>query len=350
MDRKNVVVVFGGTSPEYGVSLLSAHAVISNLDREKYNVIMLGITREGRWLRYTGPMDRLLDDTWHAAKTRCRAALISPDRPSHLLLELYSTAIKQTVIDIVFPMLHGKNGEDGTLQGLCELAGIPLVGCATLSSALCMDKHRAHRLVSQAGVRVPASVCLESPPTEDTMASLTAHLSCPLFVKPLRAGSSFGITRVTDRAALPAAVHHALTYDSTVVIEEGIDGFEVGCAVLGNDRLTLGRADEIELQDGFFDYSEKYTLKTSKIHMPARIDQETERRLQETAAHIYRILGCRGYARVDMFLTPDNTIVFNEVNTIPGFTAHSRYPNMMKGIGISFPALLDKLIALGLCQ
>lgn len=351
MDRKKVAVVFGGCSPEYEVSLQSAVAVISNINRERYNVIMLGITREGQWYRYTGPIEKIRDNTWFTSKKYCRPALLSPDRPSHLLLELYYSAVKQTVIDIVFPVLHGKNGEDGTIQGLCELAGIPVAGCGTLSSSLCMDKNRAHQLVSHIGIRVPKSVCFDGAPVpESALHRLTEELSYPLFVKPARAGSSFGITKVIRCEALSGAVQNALLYDSAVIIEENIDGFEVGCAVLGNDALTIGRVDEIELTDGFFDYTEKYTLKTSKIHMPARIDDETEQRIKEAAARIYRALGCAGFARVDIFLTPDKDIVFNEVNTIPGFTSHSRYPNMMKGIGLGFPELLDRLIELGLSK
>jgi D-alanine---D-serine ligase len=350
MNRKKVVVVFGGCSSEYEVSLKSAYAVITNIDREKYNVITLGITREGKWYRYTGPYDKIPDNTWFLDQKHCRAALISPDRPQHLLLEFYSASVRQTVIDIVFPVLHGKNGEDGTVQGLCELAGIPLVGCGTFSSALCMDKHRAHELVSHAGIRVPKAVCFETPESAEEIQKLTDGLALPLFVKPVKAGSSFGITKVYKRAELSAAVQNAFTYDDAVIVEENIEGFEVGCAVLGNEELTVGRVDEIELRDGFFDYEEKYTLKTSKIHMPARIDEETEKRIRETAARIYRVLGCAGFARVDMFLTPEKDIVFNEANTIPGFTSHSRYPNMMKGIGIGFPALLDRLIELGLSK
>ena len=170
----------------------------------------------------------------------------------------------------------------------------------------------------------------------------------PVFVKPVRAGSSFGITRVENAANLRAAVKEALKFDREVIIEEAIPGFEVGCAVMGNGELITGRADEIEIQGALFDYVEKYNLITSKIHMPARVDAETEQRIQETAKRIYRALGCRCFARVDMFLEPGGRLVFNEVNTIPGFTSHSRFPNMMRGIGYDFPVLLDELVAYGL--
>ena len=203
----------------------------------------------------------------------------------------------------------------------------------------------AHKLVCATGISVPKSVTIE----HSMMAELnkwTKDLRYPLFVKPVRAGSSFGITKIYKRDDLDVAVKLAFQHDDKVIIEENIEGFEVGCAILGKEKLIVGRVDEIELSEGFFDYTEKYTLKSSKIHMPARIDAQSEERVQETAIEIYRTLGCSGFARVDMFYTPSGEIVFNEVNTIPGFTSHSRYPNMMKGIGISFAEMLDKLIGL----
>jgi D-alanine---D-serine ligase len=209
-----------------------------------------------------------------------------------------------------------------------------------------MDKDIAHRLVALAGVSVPQSVVINSPTAADSLHNATAHLQYPLFVKPSCAGSSFGITRVLNPDGLLDAVKAAFEHDRKVVIEQGVDGFEVGCAVLGNDELTVGEVDEIELSRGFFDYTEKYTLKSASIHMPARIDPDTAMRIKHTAKIIYKILGCRGFARVDMFLTPAGEIVFNEVNTIPGFTSHSRYPSMLKGIGMSFDIIVDTLISL----
>ena len=244
--------------------------------------------------------------------------------------------------------MHGKNGEDGTVQGLIELAGIPLIGCGTLSSALCMDKDRAHRLVAAADIGIPKSIVLTKQLTNIILQEKTKDLNYPLFVKPVKAGSSFGITKVYERSDLAEAVKLAFEHDNEVIIEENIEGFEVGCAILGNQELIIGEVDEIELSNGFFDYTEKYTLKSSNIHMPARIDDKTAEKIKQTAAIIYRTLGCKGFARVDMFLTPENLIVFNEVNTIPGFTSHSRYPNMMNGIGLPFQELLTRLIEMGL--
>jgi len=340
MMKKKIAVLFGGNSAEYTVSLQSASAVCSHIDMEKYTIIPIGITRQGDWFRYYGDFENILSDTWHHDTNHCIPVVVLPNRSVRGIIELTKDGNKLTRLDAAFPILHGKNGEDGTIQGLFELAGIALIGCGTLCSALCMDKDRAHRLVQAAGIAVPQSVVIEQP----TALALAKQLKYPLFVKPVRAGSSFGITKINQQEDLHAAVKHAFEYDRQVIIEENIDGFEVGCAILGNDSLTIGRVDEIQLTHGFFDFTEKYTLKSSKIHMPARIDWPTEKRIQKTAEIIYRVLDCSGFARVDMFLTPTKEIIFNEVNTIPGFTSHSRYPNMMKGIGISFSELLDKLI------
>ncbi len=348
MEKKNIAVIFGGCSPEHTVSLASAAAVIRHIDTEKYEVVQLGITEGGEWFRFYGSPDDIETNTWRADRTKCIPAVISPDRDQHGILEFRLSGVRTTRLDAAFPVLHGRNGEDGTVQGLCEMAGIPLIGCGTLASALCMDKDRAHKLVMLAGVAVPRSVLLEKLPTSAELAALAEGVGYPLFVKPVRAGSSFGVARVEAPSELRAAVRDAFRYDNSVLLEEAVPGFEVGCAVIGNSELVTGRADEIELSGGYFDFEEKYTLKTSKIHMPARVDAATEQRLRETACRIYRALGCRGFARVDMFLTPDKRIVFNEVNTIPGFTSHSRFPKMMSGVGYDFPALVDALIALGL--
>ncbi len=345
MQPNTVAVLFGGHSTEYEISLQSACSVIENLAPEKYHVVLLGITRQGAWLRYQGGVEQIQNDTWsdHAS---CVPAVISPDRTTHGVLVLEDGGGKPLPIDVAFPVLHGKNGEDGTVQGLLALAGIPCVGCGLLSSALCMDKDMAHRLVHLAGIQVPPSVVLSSLLPEDALFERTAHLTYPFFVKPANSGSSFGITRVLEPGGLPKAVRTAFLHDRKVTIEQAVPGFEVGCAVLGNQTLTVGAVDEIELSHSFFDYTEKYTLKTSKIHVPARIDATTADRIKKTATDIYHILGCRGYARVDLFLTPEKDIVFNEVNTIPGFTAHSRYPTMLKSIGMTFPQIVDELIRL----
>lgn len=342
---KNIAVLFGGNSPEYPVSLQSAFSVLEHLDREKYHMIPLGITRDGNWYHYTGAYKNILEDCWHKDTKNLIPIVISQNLSVGGMIEFLDDGFKATKIDIAFPVLHGKNGEDGTVQGLFELAGVQVIGCDVLSSALCMDKDRAHRLVHTTGIAVPNAVTIKGS-SKEKIFDLSKDLVYPLFVKPVRAGSSFGITKIYEQSELQAAVDSALGHDYEVIIEEAISGFEVGCAVLGMEELLVGRVDEIELSDGFFDYKEKYTFETSKIHMPARIDSDCEKKIQDAAKTIYHVLGCSGFARVDMFLTESGDIVFNEVNTIPGFTSHSRYPNMMKGIGLSFKEVLDKLIGL----
>lgn len=300
MDKRTVAVLFGGCSSEYSVSLASAQAVVQHMDRERYTPVLIGISRSGAWLHYTGPVERIAEDTWNDPRW-CAPAVVSLDRGDQTLLVRRGKQVERVHLDAAFPVLHGKNGEDGTVQGVFELAGIPLVGCGVLASALCMDKDRAHKLAAVAGVSVPNSYVLGRGEAGEA-ASRAERLGYPIFVKPVKAGSSYGVTKVTERGQLTAAVELAFSHDDAVLLEECISGFEVGCAVLGNDVLTVGAVDEIELQSGFFDYTEKYTLKTAQIHVPARIRPEQSAQIQETARTVYRALGCRGFARVDLFL------------------------------------------------
>lgn len=348
MTRTKLAILFGGASPEYEVSLKSAQAVIAAVSPEQYDLTLLGITRHGQWLKYDGPLEEIQNDTWMHHRS-CVPAIISPDRGTRRGVVVFRDGAATNIpIDVVFPVLHGKMGEDGTVQGLLELAGIPCVGCSILSAAVGLDKEVAHKLVAAQGIPTPPSIVLHAPVADAELQDLTGSLRAPLFVKPARAGSSIGITRVAHRGDLSAAVNAAFAHDGKVIVEEAVPGFEVGCAIIGNERLMIGEVDEIELQDGFFDYTEKYTLQTSRIHMPARLDQRTADRIKQTAVTIYRALNCTGFARVDMFVTPEHHIVFNEVNTMPGFTAHSRFPNMVKAIGVGFEQLVDMVIRLAL--
>ena len=342
---QTILVLFGGCSTEYEVSLQSAHGVLSHLDRSRFTPLTVGITREGRWLRYGGPLSGLETGDW-ASRPDCVPCALSLDRGDRRLLWLDGSG-RSEGFDAAFPILHGKNGEDGTVQGLLELMDVPVVGCGALSSALCMDKDRAHKLAALAGVRVPRSRLFRRGAVLPQMAQAAEELGYPLFVKPVRAGSSFGVSKVNTPDQLPAAVWSAFAHDREILLEEAVPGFEMGCAIMGSDELTVGAVDEIELTDGFFDYTEKYSLITSRIYCPARISPEKAAEIQETAKTVYRALDCRVFARVDLFLTPWGEIVFNEVNTIPGFTAHSRYPGMMAAAGWDFGRLITRLIELG---
>ena len=365
MSKKTIAVVFGGCSPEYDVSLNSAHSVINAIDKEKFEIILVGITRAGEWYRYFGDVSNIKDDNWHTDKKLIKKAMISPSRGEGLLeiqsdfvavwqndektrSEVEHDFVTATKIDVVFPVLHGKYGEDGTIQGLCELAGIPFVGSGTMASALCMDKVRSYQIVAPAGIKVPKYVYYEQMPSKADVLSDVSNFNLPLFIKPVKAGSSFGVTKLDEIDNIMSAIKFAFEYDDVVVIEEGLVGKELGCAVFENSELKTGRADEIDVKSGFFDYEEKYSLTTAKIHMPARISEEAEKKVQETGKKIFKLLGCKGYARVDMFLTENGEIVFTEINTIPGFTPFSRFPNMCKGIGMGFEELVKKLIEVSL--
>ena len=347
MNKKMVAVIFGGFSPEYEVSLNSAYSVIKAINKDKYDILMIGITNKGQWYRYTGSIEEIANDNWHKNEANITKALISPDRGIGVLVFENEKPVS-IKIDVAFPVMHGRYGEDGTIQGLCELAGIPVVGSGSAASALCMDKDRSHKLISLAGITVPKSVCFEYKPTEEELMAAVQSLKLPVFVKPVKAGSSIGVSKIYKYDEIPAAVKEAFIYDNAVIIEENIDGKEVGCSVIGNLELITGRVNEIEVAQGFFDYKEKYTLKTSKIHTPARIDQDSESKIAETGKKVFKVLGCRGYARIDMFLKDDGDVVFSEANTIPGFTAHSQLPKMMKAAGVDYPELVDMLINLSL--
>lgn len=338
MEKKNIAVIFGGVSSEYGVSLQSAAAVLENFP-ERYNAVPVWITHGGEWFYCDGDITAIREDKLPEG---CPRVILPPDRGANSLL-LLGRIGGRIPIAAAFPVMHGMGGEDGTLQGLIELTGIPLCGCGTLSSALCMDKERAHKLVSVSGIAVPKSVLIRKGECINPK-TLLREIGLPAFVKPLRGGSSYGITRIVGADELDKAIALAFEFDSEIVIEQAISGNEVGCAVMGDRELTIGEPDMIMLSGGFFDFDEKYTLKTSQILCPAPISDEQKRRIKSTAAEIYHALGCSGFARVDMFLTDDNRIVFNEVNTIPGFTPHSRFPGMMRAAGYEFTDIIGRII------
>lgn len=340
----NIAVFFGGISSEYEVSLQSAAAVLESMDKERYRAVPVGITRSGEWFYYGGSCERIRADKWRGAD--CIPAVLSPDRRERGLILSSGERMR---IDAAFPVIHGMGGEDGTLQGLIELAGIPLCGCGTLASALCMDKDKAHRLVRAAGIDVPDAVTLDSGEVPDTD-KIAAVTGFPAFVKPLRAGSSLGVSVAHDPAELLKSIELARRYDGSVIIEQAIRGAgsggrvcEVGCAILGGSSPIIGEVDEIEISGELFDFTEKYTLGNSSIHWLSGADKSSQR-IKKTALKIYRALGCSGFARVDMFLKPDGGIVFNEVNTIPGFTEHSRYPLMMRAAGYPLERVVDMII------
>jgi D-alanine--(R)-lactate ligase len=343
MDRLRVAIIFGGCSEEHPISVKSAHEVARNLDLEKYEPFYIGITKSGTWKLCDGP-----DTDWDNGK--CRPAMLSPDRSVHGFLVLEQGHYKTIRLDLVFPVLHGKLGEDGAMQGLLELSGIPYVGCDVQSSALCMDKSLAYMVASNAGIATPNFWTVTANQAIDP-----DRLAYPVFVKPARSGSSFGVSKAARKEELPNAVATARQYDVKVLIEEAVVGSEVGCAILGNDLdLTTGEVDRIALSHGFFRIHQETLPETgsenSTAIVPADISAEARSLVQETARVIYRALGCRGLSRVDMFLKDDGTVVLNEVNTLPGMTSYSRYPRMMAAAGLPLSEVVDRVLSLALSE
>ncbi|WP_410596707.1 D-alanine--(R)-lactate ligase [Amycolatopsis sp. lyj-23] len=337
MTRVRTGIIFGGPSEEHPVSVKSAREVARHLDAGKYEPVWIGITRDGAWKLCDGP-----ESDWQDG----RPVVLSPDRSVPGLLVLDDGKYETIGLDVVLPVLHGKFGEDGVLQGLLELSGIPYAGCDVPSSALCMDKSLAYVVVGSAGIATPNFRVVRAGEDLD-------GLTYPVFVKPARSGSSYGVSKVTDEGELAAAVEAAAQYDSKVLVEEAVAGSEVGCAVLGNGReLFAGAVDRIALSHGFFrihqeDAPESGSENSTPI-VPADIPAGTRDEVRETAKAIYRALGCQGLARVDMFLKEDGTVVLNEVNTLPGLTSYSRYPRMMAAAGVSLSELIDRVLSLAL--
>lgn len=341
MARLRVAIIFGGCSEEYPISVKSAEEVAKHLDLERYEPFYVGITTSGTWRLCEGP-----DAAWEAGN--CRPAVLSPDRSVHGLLVLEQGQYETIRLDVVLPVLHGKLGEDGAIQGALELSGIPYVGCDVQSSALCMDKHLAYVVARGAGIATPNVWTF----TENVHVDPDT-LPYPVFVKPARSGSSFGVSRVARREELLSAVEAARRYDSKVLIEEAVLGCEVGCAILGNDPdLIVGEVDRIALSHGFFRIHQEYEpeggSENATFIVPADISTEACERVERTAKALYRALGCRGLARVDLFLKEDGTVVLNEVNTLPGLTSYSRYPRMMAAAGLPLSEVIVRLVSLAL--
>ncbi len=349
--KLSLAVIFGGVSSEHEVSRMSVTSILENLSNERYEVHMVGITKEGRWLLYTGPVEDILSGAWEQGPVT--PAFLSPDPSVHGLVALWDGKAETIHVDVIFPALHGKNGEDGTIQGLFQLSGIPYVGCDTESSAICMDKAVTHSLLSSADIEQAHYLWFYADRFDaapDTIKNkIQARLDFPVFVKPSSAGSSVGVSKVERFEDLDQAIRKAAREDKKVVVEEGITGQEVEVAVLGNRDCDASIVGEIGASAQFYDYDDKYINGTSQLYIPARIPQEVSEKIRQTAVRAYRLLGCSGLARVDFFVTAgDNRVILNEINTLPGFTSISMYPKLWMAMGLSYGELLDKLIELAL--
>lgn len=351
MARTRVGIIFGGTSSEHEVSLQSAKNILDALDRERFEPVLIGIDKQGQW-HLSQPDTFLLN-----ADDPARIAL----RPSGTTLALRpgagqaplqpvqaSTALGQ--IDVVLPIVHGPLGEDGALQGLLRMAGLPFVGSSVLGSAAAMDKDVAKRLLRDAGLAVAPWVCLRRHQAAQVdVAALIAQLGLPLFVKPANQGSSLGVSKVKDAHDFAAALELALRHDHKVLVESAVVGREIECAVLGNAQPQASVCGEVVLHDEFYAYDTKYiNADGAEVVVPADIDADTQVRIQQIALQAYQTLECAGMARVDVFLTAEGKIVINEINTLPGFTRISMYPKLWGASGLGYTALITRLIELAL--
>lgn len=346
---KNALILFGGVSSEHDVSTVSARSVIENTPADKYNIIKLGITKSGQWFKYDGDTQNLPEDKWLKDTENLTKAIISPDRSDHGILVFGKNGIEKIRIDVCFPVLHGKNGEDGTIQGFLQVAGIPFVGCDMLASANCMDKVMTNTLADAAGIAQAKWMGLNqydyNKNSEMYIEKAAEYLGFPIFVKPANAGSSVGVSKAKDKTGLAEAIAVAFKEDKKLVLEEGITGMEVECAVLGNDEPIASICGEIEPANDFYDYEAKYVNPASLLHIPARLTEDKMNEVREIAKKTYKALGCTGLARVDFFVREsDGQVMLNEPNTIPGFTSISMYPKLFKATGIPYSELIDRLL------
>ncbi|MDH6711276.1 D-alanine-D-alanine ligase [Kitasatospora sp. MAA19] len=363
--KPRVALVFGGRSSEHGVSVVTAGSVLKAIDREKYEVLPIGITPEGRWAlvsdepaRMAITDGRMPDVPGVAESVDGQVALpVAPGDREVVLSEPGSAPKALGEVDVVFPLLHGPWGEDGTLQGLLELSGVPYVGNGVLSSAVGMDKEFTKRILASHGLGVGRYTIVRPRDweTEDGRAAVrerAAELGLPLFVKPCRAGSSMGITKVKDLADLDTAIEEARRHDPKLIIEAGVTGREIECGVLEfEDGPRASLPAEVLVGDGFdfYDFEAKY-IDSSEVQIPAKLDDEQTAEIRRQAVAAFEALGCEGLARVDFFLLEDGTWMVNEINTMPGFTPISAYPKMWEATGLSYPELIDRLLRTALSR
>ncbi|MBQ7266633.1 MAG: D-alanine--D-alanine ligase [Firmicutes bacterium] len=351
MSKKVVAVLFGGQSSEHDISKVSAATVMSNINQDKYYILPIYITKEGHWLLYDGPIDKISSGNWEKYAT---SAVISPDVTHKGILRIVGDKVKIIPIDVVFPVLHGAYGEDGTVQGLFELAKIPYCGCGVLSSSVSMNKAYTKIIAATTGVEQAKYVVLKDRELEDDANAcadkVEAECGYPCFVKPACAGSSVGISKAHNRDELIEGLWTAAKEDKTIVVEENIEGLELECAVLGNDTVAASAVGQIIPAAEFYDFDAKYNNSDSRTIVPADIDSDTAKKIQSYAIKIFKALDGKGLSRVDFFLKKDGTVVFNEINTMPGFTSISMYPMLFKAAGIETEDLVEKIISLALTR
>lgn len=351
MSKLRVGVIFGGKSTEHEVSLQSAKNIINGLDRSKFDVCLIGIDKEGHWHEYN-EADFLVhanDPARIALNTPKRSIAIIPGKTTQQFISL-EDAQPLPQIDVIFPIVHGNLGEDGSLQGLLRMANLPFVGPNVLGSSACMDKDVTKRLLRDAGLQIAPFITITTADRSTiNYDSVVKQLGLPLFIKPANQGSSVGISKVSNEAEFSTALDFAFLFDVKVLIESAVKGREIECAVLGNDQPQASLCGEIVLHDSFYAYHTKYIDENgASVVAPADIAAEISDKIRDVALQAYRALNCCGMSRVDVFLTEENQIVINEINTLPGFTNISMYPKLWQKSGMTYSELISRLVELGI--
>lgn len=347
MNKLSLCIIFGGASSEHDISCISAKGILSAIDKSKYDITMLGITKNGEWYLFDDDIEMLIGDRWLDSPS-LKKAYISPDSSIHGIVCKNGDVIK---LDVVFPVLHGKNGEDGTIQGLLQLAQIPFVGCDATSSGSCMDKAVTNAVADAFGI-AQAKWCAFTKyeyckDKQRCIDMAVKKLGYPIFIKPANAGSSVGISKAHNQQELETGMEIAFKEDKKAVLEEFIDGAEVEVAVLGNNEPIAAEVGQIVAAAEFYDFDSKYNNPSSELHIPAMLSEEKRNEVRACALHAYKALGCEGLSRCDFFVTKsDERVLLNEINTIPGQTPISMYPKLFEAVGIPYAQLIDRLIEL----
>ena len=348
MAKLNLCVIFGGQSPEHDISRRSVTSVLENLDKDKYDIHTVGITKSGQWFLYTGNYSDIMNGDWESDSANLKKAFISPDPTDGGLIVFDNNSTSLIKIDVIFPVLHGEYGEDGTIQGLFEMSGIKYVGMGVGASANGMDKTFSKIVFASAGIPQADWVTVlteELADINEVIDNIENKLGYPCFVKPACTGSSVGVGKAADRESLEAALKNAAQFGRKILVEENIDGHEVECAVLGNSDVKASVVCEIIPVAEFYDFDAKYVDGTTKLQIPAELPEEISEKIRSYAVTAFKALDGAGLSRVDFFVkNSDNSIVLNEINTLPGFTSISMYPKLWNECGIGYSELLDKLI------
>ncbi len=349
MRKINVAIIFGGKSAEHEVSLQSAKNVYDSLNKEKYNPILIGIDKSGRWLLNEQSNFLINDDNPKLIKLNQSNDAITITPESNVIVSNIRNAKLEYPIDVAFPILHGPFGEDGTVQGLLKLANIPFVGSSVLGSAVGMDKDIMKRLLRDAKVPSPKFIAVKSDDTRPRFSDLVKQFNLPFFIKPANMGSSVGVSKVQKKEEYEEAMQLAFSFDLKILIEEYIDGREIECSVLGNNDPIASLPGEVKSAHDFYSYEAKYMdEKGAILEIPAKVSKKTSKRIQDLSIKAFKVLSCEGLGRVDSFLKKNGTIIINEINTMPGFTKISMYPKLWEASGISYENLIDRLLQLAI--